>query len=211
MYICTGTRGAYQIPFSAKGYHMAPNDLQELLFRIAHKHDREAFGKLLQELSPSLLTYAHTFIRNSELAEEIVSDVWLKTWTNRAQLIHIRNLHTYLFVATKNTALNYRAKINNKPLHDELNAISSEQASHDISPLQQLEDQELKAIFEQSLQSLPPKSREAFLLVRSSGMSYKEASREMGISPNTLKTHLSRAIKKLMDQLNKHFLVSIFF
>ncbi len=40
-----------------------------------------------------LLLFAMGFIRNKEVAEEIVSDVFVKIWNNRGELENIKNLN----------------------------------------------------------------------------------------------------------------------
>jgi len=61
---------------------------------------------------------------------------------------------------------------------------------------------ELEARFEAELPHLPPKMREAFELSRLGNNSYKEIAAKMGISDNTVKHHISDALKILREKLS---------
>jgi RNA polymerase sigma-70 factor (ECF subfamily) len=54
------------------------------------------------------------------------------------------------------------------------------------SPEEELQARELAALVEQTIQTLPDRSREAFLLQRQHGLGYNEIAGVMGISPSTV-------------------------
>ena len=47
-------------------------------------------------------------------ATEIVDELFVRLWTNKTQIIKIKDLRVYLYTATKNASLNYIAKKQNK-------------------------------------------------------------------------------------------------
>src|SRR6266508_3894219 len=86
---------------------LASPDIYELQQRIANSDDQSAYQSLFALFYKSLLQFAGSFVHSSEIAEEIVSDVFIMMWKKRAGLVKIRNLKLYLFISTKNGALNY--------------------------------------------------------------------------------------------------------
>ena len=55
-----------------------------------------------------------------------------------------------------------------------------------------------------AIMSLSPKRREAFLLIRVQGMSYKKAAKQMGISPNTIERHMVKALAFCRVEMAKY-------
>ncbi|MCB0835486.1 MAG: sigma-70 family RNA polymerase sigma factor [Bacteroidetes bacterium] len=179
----------------------------ELLNRIATQDDREAFRLLVEGYSAQLYSYALVFIKNKELAEEIVSDIWIKVWKLRAQLPGIESLSGYLYTAVRNQAHTYRTRIDNNPTLGGDHSSGSDlfAPSENMTPQNSLELSELTDLLDKEISSLPDACQEAFRLVKEDGKSYQEAASEMGISVNTLKTHLRRAMKKLRTSLLNKF------
>ena len=85
---------------------LASLHIQELQQRIALYDDQPAYKELFSLFYKSLQQFAVSFVRSPEVAEEIVSDVFIKVWKKRAGLSRIHNLKLYLFISTKNGALN---------------------------------------------------------------------------------------------------------
>src|ERR1700730_13393331 len=86
---------------------IAADRIQYLKDRINRAEDQHAYKELFIEFYPWLCQFAVTFIKSKELAEEIVSDVFIKIWEKRKELGKINNLKVYLYIATRNTAFNY--------------------------------------------------------------------------------------------------------
>ena len=68
--------------------------------------DSRAFGQLYALFYKRLYRFSLSILRVSELANEVVEDVFMKLWSNRAGLAPISNLSVYLYVAVKNQSLN---------------------------------------------------------------------------------------------------------
>jgi RNA polymerase sigma factor (sigma-70 family) len=89
---------------------LSPQEVRELQHRIGEQHDELAFGQLYTAYLPYLISFAKSIIRNKELAEEIVSDVFVRIWQRREKVPQIENFRLYLYISTRNTALNYLAR-----------------------------------------------------------------------------------------------------
>lgn len=136
------------------------------------------------------------YIHQREAAEEIVADVFVKSWMNRTGMQHVQSPDTYFFVAVKNQSLNYRKKyssIHIVPVEEsgEINLIDT------ADPLVQLEKKELHFYMDQSINALPQQCRIVFKLIREDGLKYKEVAEILNISPRTVQTQLFRAMQKL--------------
>jgi RNA polymerase sigma-70 factor (ECF subfamily) len=63
------------------------------------------------------------------------------------------------------------------------------------------ESKELASNINRSIDSLPEKCREVFMLSRSEDLSYKDISGHLGISVSTVEKHISKALKVLRTSL----------
>lgn len=141
------------------------------------------------------------YIHQKEEAEEIVTDVFVKSWLNRGNMQHIQRPDTYFFVAVKNQSLNYLKKyssIHVLPIEDsgETNLIDT------ANPHFQLEKKELHFYLDQSIEALPQQCRIIFRLIKEDGLKYKEVAEILNISPRTVQTQLFRALQKLSITLS---------
>ena len=136
------------------------------------------------------------YIHKREEAEEIVGDVFVKTWMNRGSMQYVERPDTYLFVAVKNQSLNYLKKYSS--IHvvevDNENDVNLIDTSN---PQIQLEKKELQFYLDQSINSLPQQCRIIFKLIKEDGLKYKEVAEILNISPRTVQTQLVRAMQKL--------------
>ncbi|RMG57477.1 MAG: sigma-70 family RNA polymerase sigma factor [Bacteroidetes bacterium] len=186
---------------------LTPEQGERLLIqRISEAGDLHAFRQVVETYSPALVTYARTFLRQPGLAEEAVSEVWIKIWRRRAALGAVQQLQAYLFRAVKHQALNAREQAARHPFVP-LEGLPVEPGTHpegDTSPLSQMEAGELKTLLDSAIAELPAGSQAAFRLVREKGLSYQEAADALGISLNSLKTQLARAMKRLRHTLGQY-------
>ena len=78
---------------------------------------------------------------------------------------------------------------------------SWEPADHSPGPLDRLQDAQSWGDLSAALRELPQRQREAFMLRMLEGLDVAETARAMGCSEGSVKTHLSRAMQKLREQL----------
>lgn len=72
------------------------------------------------------------------------------------------------------------------------------------SPLGHLLEKELEKEIKVAVATIPPDSRRVFALSRFGGKSYEEIAQETGISVNTVKYHMKRALQHLRSCLGRY-------
>src|SRR4030095_3888383 len=80
--------------------------IDDLVSRIANEDDSIAYKQLFELYYAPLSQFSYSITRSREIAEEIVSDVFLKIWMKRKSLLKIHNKHLYLYICTKNHSIN---------------------------------------------------------------------------------------------------------
>ncbi len=176
--------------------------IPDLLKKIARVSCESAFRKFFNHFYPRLFEIALYYTKNQALAEEVVSDVFLKVWTQRKHLEGIRDVKGYLFVAVKRQSLNYVRSIRSVPLfvHDlEHHSIVESRTPESI-----LFNQETLEAINRSIQNLPEKCRLVYKLVKEEKLTYKEVADLLHISRKTVEMHVGNALKKIRRDLEQH-------
>lgn len=176
---------------------------------ICFNDDVKAFESFYYLLYDALVRFSMMYIHQREAAEEIVTDVFVKSWLNRSNLRDLERPDTYLFVAVKNQSLNYIKKYSSVHIvsldyENDVNLIDT------ANPQFQLEKKELHFQLDQAINSLPQQCRIIFKLIKEDGLKYKEVAEILNISPRTVQTQLFRAMHKLSVSLKDHSTRSAF-
>jgi RNA polymerase sigma-70 factor (family 1) len=175
----------------------------ELWKQICLNDDLKAFEQMFHLLNTKLIKFCMFYTRQKEVAEDIVSDIFIKCWESRKNLTDVINPETYLFVAVKNQSFNYLKKFSNIHLVqvEETNEIGF---INTYDPQKEMERKELHFLLDKAISSLPQQACIIFRLIKEDGMRYKEVAEILNISPRTVQTQLFRAIKKLSLILASH-------
>ena len=177
------------------------NDLWE---RITKWSDPKSFEVLFHELNPRLIKFCTLYVHYQQVAEEIVSDVFVKCWMDRAQMQEVLKPETYLFIAVKNQALNYNKRFSTVQVVNIDDHASGMQLINDVSPELELEKKELIFKMDQAIASLPRQCGIIFRLIKENGMKYKEVGEILNISHRTVHTQMLRAMKKMSKAMDPY-------
>lgn len=177
------------------------------------KGDKKSYELLYSDYYVFLCLIAEQITHNTEDAEEIVSDVFIKLWNNKQDLSISGSIKSYLSRAVQNTAINYLEKNRAKEKTTSIDLLPYNLLAWDNDyPLGQLYEEELKAIIGKGIKTLPDGCREIFLLSRNKDMSYAEIADHLEISVNTVKTQMKIAIARLREELRDYLnLIIVFF
>jgi RNA polymerase sigma-70 factor (family 1) len=163
--------------------------------------DQGALKELYQLLYKKLVQFAYVLVRSRELSEEVVEDVFIKLWSRRSQVMNIQNLKVYLYIATKNTALNYLSKRAIELTTAPFDYLDIEAAEVSSSPEQLMITAEMLRKMQTAVDALPPRCKMIFKLIREDGLKYKEVSDILGISVNTIDAQMAIAVKRISAAL----------
>jgi RNA polymerase sigma-70 factor (ECF subfamily) len=174
----------------------AATGIQQLQTRIARFDDQQAYKELYTILYPSLYHFIIEMIKSRQIAEEIISDLFIKIWEKRKTLEEILNLRVYCFVAAKNLTLNQLEK-QRKEATFNLDEYAGYLYSANANPEQMMISEEMRKRVHQVVEALPVRCRMAFKLVKENGFRYKEAAQILDVSAKTIENQLAIALKKI--------------
>jgi RNA polymerase sigma-70 factor (family 1) len=167
--------------------------------------DQAAFRQVYAHFYRRLYQFALAIVKTHESSEEIVEDVFIRIWQQRAGLPAIQNLRVYLYTATKNTSLNYLSKMARESITEPFDHIHVGLSGSSITPEQVLLTAEMYRKVQEAVDALPPRCKMIFKLVREDGLRYKEIAGILNISVNTIDAQMAIAVKRIATTLRSEF------
>lgn len=169
-----------------------------LLHRV-RAADPAALDELLQKYWAPLMAYAARLLSAEGDAQDVVQEVFIRLWNRRALLVSTSAVRPLLYSIARNIAFNERRR----RLVREQWVLASERTGlpGTPTPLQRTIEGELQSAMERAVGNLPPRRREAFVLVCLHDMSHREVADVMGISPQTVANQVSSAFAELRQAL----------
>lgn len=194
---------------------------EEDLLNDLKRSDHIAFEFLFKRFYPRLLGYAIRFVRDEEIAEDILQECFMTFWERR-HLLSAVSLSSLLFLMVRNACLNYlkhSALVRHLSI-DYLETLDGEEKLYSADLMLSADEhilyEDLKAQIDKSLSLLSPRSREIFLLSRFKGMKNREIAEMLGISTTAVEKHISKSLKVISDYLKDnvsrtHYLIIMSF
>lgn len=172
---------------------------KELLEKIA-LDDSSAFEELYAHYWRIMFSAAYQVLNDEDLCLDVVQEVFLWVWENRAKLTIKQSAKNYLITAVKYKIANHIKK-------SKLQTAFIEKLEEAEAPSAQelLEIKELHQAYEYFTQTLPPKCKEVFILSRNDDLTNKQVAKHLGISEKTVENQLTIAYRKIRVLLTRRF------
>ena len=176
------------------------SNFEEHKLIILLKEDSEyAFQLIFDKHRNRIYKTAIKFLKSPIIAQDVVQDVFLKLWFERNNLNENKPIEAWLYTVAKHNILNKLRKIANdwKAVDQYAHQITSEDNKTD----HKLIDGQYQSHLSKAVSKLPEQQKLVFLLSRNDKLTYDQIGQKLGISPLTVKTHLSRALYFLKKEL----------
>lgn len=135
------------------------------------------------------------------IAEEIVSDCFIRIWELRNGLIIEKSVKAYLLHMVRNQSVSYLRKARPEVLVENEN-LPEPTEDYDFR------DEEFYADLYKAIAKIPDQRRKILELAAFESLSYKEIAAQLNISVNTVKTQMGRAYQFLKEELDpKNFVL----
>lgn len=169
----------------------------EQLLASLKADDEGSLEEIYARYWDKLLAIAYNHSQDKELAEEIVQDVFMSLWRHRHDQ-EIRHLQAFLATAVKFSVFKAlareqrRRKLFERHIH-----IQGEGYLDTAADLKMMQE-----YIDNIVATLPEKCRLVFQYSRDRQLSTREIAETMQLSPKTVESHLTRALKTLRQYLN---------
>ncbi|SIO53581.1 sigma-70 family RNA polymerase sigma factor [Chitinophaga niabensis] len=156
--------------------------------------DNELFDATFRSTYPVLCMHAHQMLGDVEEARDIVQSVFISLLARETP--PESNLKGYLYKAVHNRCLHAINARKRKRNSIKIMTFLSDETAFSY-PGEKEEQKNLKKLME----SLPPQRQKAMELVFFQQLQYKQAAGRMGISINSLKTHIKLGLSSLRKSI----------
>ena len=166
----------------------------QLLSQIKGGNEK-AFKKLFYMYSDKLFVWAFKIIQNTEAAEDIVQDFFIRYWEKREILSFQPSFSAYAYKSIYHAALNY--------LRDNERFVYGYEITIDLIDEDVEEDDvnELTQLLQKAIDELPERCKKIFVMATIEKKKYTEVADMLGISVNTVKVQVSKAFRILKGKI----------
>ncbi|HZW40157.1 MAG TPA: RNA polymerase sigma-70 factor [Ignavibacteriaceae bacterium] len=171
-----------------------------LLIEKIKAGDEGAFKQFFFIHQASIYYFIYRLISNKEAAEDITQDTFINFWLSKDKLDNTLSPKAYLYKIARNLSINHLNR------RSPLNSLNEENEDMLIS-LSNHPEKEYDRIFlmddyQKAISKLPERCRATFILSRFDGFEYTEIAQILGVSLQTVKNQMNKAISSLRKYLS---------
>ena len=187
--------------WEAAGTIVGQEACDEELMVYIREGEVEALQMLIDNHWEGIVGYSMRMLGRGEEAEDVAQEVFIAVWEHRARWTPEGSVQAYLYRIARNLVLR-------RSRHREVRTRAEPEIRRRIprvpTPAEDASFVECRTAFERALGALPERRREAFSLVRSQGLSLREAAEVMGVTRRTVTNHVYMAAKELEQALRAY-------
>ena len=157
----------------------------------------QEFRSIYKQYHKKLCYFLNYYTHDEQAIEEVVQDVFVYLWKESDNL-NITYLKTYLYSSARNRMLNYLRNEHTRTI------ILERWAQMELEERQAqdcIDRAEFFLLLPDTIEALPPKCREIFLMSRDERKTYKEIAEEKGISVKTVEAQMGIALKRIREKM----------
>ena len=169
------------------------------LFRKIAEGDELAFAEIFFRYTAKLQPFLLKVTRSEQDTEEIIQDVFLRLWLSRKKLTEVDNHQAYIFTISNNRLFTFLQKKARRM------QVEHQSATPDITHIteEMIDLHENTRLINEAVEQLPPQKKLIFELSRNKGWSHEQIAHELHLSKNTVKNHMTEALRMIREYLRR--------
>lgn len=175
------------------------NTEANILYRFLQREEK-AFEEVYTLFYGQLCYFAEKLIFSRQVAEEIVIDVFVRTFQSTITVSSMEHLRGYLFQAVKNQGLNYLKREKRYEQHLS-NYATASGFSIEHFENEKIETSALELIF-QTAEGLPAECKRIFEMLYKQQMGYQDIAEQLQLNVQTVRNQNARAIAYIRKKLS---------
>lgn len=170
-----------------------------------------AFEKIFKMYFKNLHAFAYTFMKDTDIAEEIVQNVFFRIWEKKDQLQIDDSLKAYLYRSVHNESLNHIKHLKVKNSFQLQYSDHMESSNPDASS--NMMASELENDIQKAINELPQQCRTIFQMSRFEQLKYQQIADQLNISIKTVENQMGKALRVLRTKLVEYlpFLLFLYY
>ena len=179
----------------------SPHNEKELL-RLVARGDADSFRLLFNAYNDRVYKTAYQYLKSYDLAKEVVQEVIIKLWDKKETLAEVDHFKTWLQTLSKNHIIDFMRRL-------EAQDSARRKWADGVGHMENTTDYKVRnaqydRLLEEALGKLSDQQRAVYKLSKEKGLSREQIAAELAMSPNTVKTHMQRALSSIRDFLKDH-------
>ncbi|GBF21908.1 RNA polymerase sigma factor [Arenibacter algicola] len=176
--------------------------VNSILMGQLEKGNEKAFSFLVENYNQRLCVYANSLVNDPVKAQDIVQNVFIKTWEKRETLRHNLSIKGFLYRAVHNEFIDqYRSA---KSLMALEKLYMDTLVKFEMEPEQQGTEEIMERVMF-AINDLPPKCQQIFLMSKKEGLDNIEIAEYLEISRKTVENQITKAFTILREKLGKKY------
>jgi RNA polymerase sigma-70 factor (family 1) len=176
--------------------------------------EEKGFDFFFRELFPALCFFANHIMDNRCEAEDIASSAFIKIWKRHSQFDDAKNIRSYLYQIVRNDCFSFlQQKNRSAKVQKEIKYLSV--VNFEDNYESDIIRAEFFAELYLAINSLPKECKKVFTMLYIHGKTVKEISKELKLSPSTIKAQKARGLiilrKKIVPLSIVLFLLPLFY
>jgi RNA polymerase sigma-70 factor (ECF subfamily) len=168
------------------------------LAALLKEGENGAFKEIYERYFGLLYIHAYKRLGNEEEAKDVVQDLFANLWAKRESLFLKTNISNYLYTAVRNRVFDVisHKQVESAYFSNLPQFIDSCECQTDY----RIREEQLAAMIEKEIQSLPPRMREVFELSRKANLTHKEIALQLNLSEQSVRSHIKNALKSIKSK-----------
>jgi len=178
-----------------------PEPITPELIQEAVRGSQPAFRAIVEANQGFVYAVAFRFVNDSQEAEDITQEVFVRLWKNLKSYRHEVKLSTWLYKIVTNRCLDFLKSRHGRQRKNKVDISTTHFVQDSSTPEKEFQQQELSRIIHAAAEELTPKQKAVFILRDLEGLSQEEVSETLSMSTGNVKSNLFYARKKMTEKL----------
>jgi len=188
--------------------------ISEKILELLNKNSEAAFDVVFTIYYPRLVAFANEFVPTED-AQNLVQDAFYMLFTKNPSFQNEHQLQSYLYSVVKNNCLMFLRHEKVKQKYSNHQLAEAKSLYLNIEALERLDTSpiaftEIERIVSETLESLPPRCREVFILSRMEGKKNGEVASLLNISEKAVEAQITKALKAFKISLKDYLALLVF-
>ncbi|MFT4093991.1 MAG: sigma-70 family RNA polymerase sigma factor [Niabella sp.] len=181
--------------------HIYQSYNDEQLLQLLKTGDETAFRIIFERYRDRIFYYLLKHTKSAVVAEEIVTDVFMKLWEGRELSGHIRELPAFLHKVSYYKAIDFLKTVARQQrlqqVYIDRAATATRQNADD-----RLMDGEIKKLILEAVNQLPPQRKLIYKLSREEGLTHEQIAKALHLSSSTVNNAIGSATRSISKYLH---------
>ena len=178
-----------------------PEPITPELIQEAVRGSQPAFRAIVEANQGFVYAVAFRFVNDSQEAEDITQEVFVRLWKNLKSYRHEVKLSTWLYKIVTNRCLDFLKSRHGRQRKNKVDISTTHFVQDSSTPEKEFQQQELTRIIHAAADELTPKQKAVFILRDLEGLTSEEVSEALSMSAGNVKSNLFYARKKMTEKL----------